>query len=294
MPAKPKSTIIPFRPRDRLQDEEELPVSLPPAAMAAPVSSDPVRATDLTNDAKVWLVIGPGRAGKTMLLRWVAEMSLAKGSAPIVAAADPQNRSLQHYMDVHQPPTNDATATARWLESLLRHCMDERASALVDLGGGDTALHKMLTTVPTLDADMVGSSVAPVAVYLVGPRVDDLASLGSFEAMGFKPGAVAIVCNEGLADPTEHRDDAFARVKRHSIYRSAVDRGAVPLWMPALAPHDLVQEIESKRLSFLQARDAISPSGRTVAPLAPFDRSRVRTWLERMEAEMAPIASWLP
>jgi hypothetical protein len=251
---------------------------------------------DLTDKPKIWFAIGPGRSGKTMLLRYVAEMCIARGATPpIVAAADPQNRSLKNYMDVHEPPTNDAAATARWLESLLRHTMDEKMSALVDLGGGDTALHKLLTAIPTLATELEGAGVTPVALYLLGPRVDDLASLGSFEAMGFQPAATAIVCNEGLADPTIDRDDAFARILRHSAYRKAIDRGAVPLWMPALAPQELVQEIEAKRIGFVQARDAIAPTGRRkVAPLAPFDRSRVRKWLDAMAVEMAPIATWLP
>jgi hypothetical protein len=73
------------------------------------------------------------------------------GRAAIVAAADPQNRSLKNYLEgVAEPPTNDATATSRWLEALLRHLMAEKTSALVDLGGGDTSLHKLLTTVPDL------------------------------------------------------------------------------------------------------------------------------------------------
>jgi hypothetical protein len=296
MATKPaKATFIQFRTRDRLADEDELPVGLPsPSATVAPPPPS-ASSIDLADKPKIWFAIGPGRSGKTMLLRYAAEMCIARGATPpIVAAADPQNRSLKNYMDVHEPPTNDAAATARWLESLLRHAMEEKVSALVDLGGGDTALHKLLAAVPALATELDGAGVTPVAVYLLGPRVDDLASLGSFEAMGFQPAATAIVCNEGLADPTIDREDAFARILRHSAYRRAVDRGAVPLWMPALAPPELVQEIEAKRISFIQARDAISPNGRKLAPLAPFDRSRVRKWLDTMAVEMAPILSWLP
>jgi hypothetical protein len=290
----PKATVIQFRTRDRVADEEELPVGLPPSSLAELAPAPTASAVDLTDKPKIWFVIGPGRSGKTMLTRYAAEMCITRGAAPIMVAADPQNRSLKNYMDVHEPPTNDAAATSRWLESLLRHTMEEKASALVDLGGGDTALHKLLAAIPTLATDLDEAGIAPVAVYTLGPRVDDLASLGSFEAMGFQPTATAIVCNEGLADLTVDREDAFARVLRHSAYRKAVDRGAISLWMPALTPAELVQEIEAKRISFVQARDAISPASRKVAPLAPFDRSRVRKWLDSMAVELAPITSWLP
>jgi hypothetical protein len=56
----------------------------------------------------------------------------------------------------------------------------------------------------------------------------------------------------------------------------------------------VTQEIEAKRLSFMQARDGLQPEGRKVAPLGPFDRSRVRHWLTLMEAGLNPIMSWLP
>jgi hypothetical protein len=171
--------------------------------------------------------------------------------------------------------------------------MEEKASALVDLGGGDTSLHKLLSTVPDLSSALDEAGVAPVAVYTLGPRVDDLASLASFEALGFKPAATVLVRNEGLADPLADREDAFARVLRHSAYKSAVERGAVEVWLPRLDAA-VAQEIEAKRVSFLQARDALSPEGRKVAPLGPFDRSRVRHWLNTTAAEMVPIMSWLP
>lgn len=289
-----KANVIQFRTRDRLEGEEELPVGLPPAnatqAAPAPIAS----AIDLLGKPKVWFTVGPGRSGKTMFVRWAAEQSFDHGSSPIIVAADPQNRSLKNYIDVEEPPTNDAAATARWLEQLLQHCMEEKTSAMVDLGGGDTSLHKVLSAVPDLAVAMSEAGVAPVAIYTLGPRVDDLASLASFEAMGFRPEATALVLNAGLADPMTDREDAFARVLRHSAFRAAVDRGATMVWMPRLNPDDLVREIEAKRVSFVQARDAISPAARKVAPLGGFDRSKVRSWLREMAIEMAPIESWLP
>ncbi len=294
MATKPKANVIDFRPRRDFTGEEELPVGLPPASAPQSSVAKASAGIDLAGKSKVWFAIGPGRSGKTLLLRWAAEMSANQGGTPIVAAADPQNRSLKNYIEnVAEPPTNDATATSRWLEALLRHTMDEKASALVDLGGGDTSLHKLLATVPDLATALDGGGVAPVAVYTLGPRVDDLASLASFEALGFKPTATVLVCNEGLADPMADREDAFARVLRHSAFRAAVERGALVVWMPRLDAA-VAQEIEAKRISFVQARDALSPEGRKVTALGPFDRSRVRHWLNTMAAEMAPIMSWLP
>ena len=258
----PKGTIVQFARRPAL-DEEEVSVSLPPSSFVQPGAVAVGSAADLSGKPKVWFAIGPGRSGKTMLLRWAAEMTANQGGSAIVAAADPQNRSLKNYLEgVAEPPTNDAVATSRWLEALLRHVMDEKASAMVDLGGGDTALHKLLAMVPDLAESLEGAGVAPVAIYTLGPRVDDLAALASFEALGFQPAATVLVRNEGLADATTDRADAFARILRHSAYRGAVERGAVEVWMPRLDPA-VVQELEAKRLSFMQARDAIQPESTT-------------------------------
>jgi hypothetical protein len=61
--------------------------------------------------------------------------------------------------------------------------------------------------------------------------------------------------------------------------------------MPRLLP---AKEVEDRRVTFAQARDASSQPGRRVMPLGPFDRSRIRAWLNQMETEFAPVASWLP
>jgi hypothetical protein len=147
--------------------------------------------------------------------------------------------------------------------------------------------------VPGLTTALDEAGVAPVAIYMLGPRVDDMSPLTTLSALGFKPAATALVRNEGLGEFLTHRDDAFGRVVRHSAYRTAVAEGAIELWMPRLEAA-IAQEIEAKRLSFVQARDGLSPEGRKVTPLGPFDRLRVKQWLEGMSGEMAPIASWLP
>ena len=61
--------------------------------------------------------------------------------------------------------------------------------------------------------------------------------------------------------------------------------------MPRLIP---ANEIEVRRILFAQARDGQAPEGREVVPLGPFDRARVRHWLDAMAREFQPIASWIP
>src|SRR4051794_21262198 len=87
------------------------------------------------------------------------------------------------------------------------------------------------------------------------------------------------------------REQAFARTMRHSAFKEAVERGAVPLWMPRLLP---AKEVEDRRVKFTQPMNGDVPEGRKLTPLGPFDRSRIRDWMGRMSASFAPVASWIP
>jgi hypothetical protein len=261
----------------------------------APVEEAPAAtaAIDLSERPKVLMTVGAGSAGKTTLLRWITEIILQRDSKAIIAAVDPTNRSLKDYFaGVVEPPSRDPSAVVPWLEKkLLQHIMTAGASAAIDFGGGDTSLLQLIASGADIAATLEQAGVSPVAMYVMSPRVDDLSVLATLEQAGFQPRATAIVLNEGRADPTRTREEAFAAIMRHSVYKTAIDRGAVPIWMPRLIP---AAEIELRRIQFSVARDGLVPEGKKFTPLGPFDRSRVRHWLEAMEKNFAPVKSWLP
>jgi len=78
----------------------------------------------------------------------------------------------------------------------------------------------------------------------------------------------------------------FALLRRHPVYRAAIERGATEIWMPRLYA---AQQIEARRITYRQAAD-----GAGTPPLGVFDRSRVHRWLAAMDTAFAPIASWMP
>src|SRR5206468_689742 len=78
--------------------------------------------------------------------------------------------------------------------------------------------------------------------------------------------------NEGRVDSSMSRDEAFARVARHTAVRNALARGAVPIWMPRLEP-EVMGEIEGKRLQFTQARDGQVPPSASFAQPASRHRA---------------------
>ena len=291
MAQKPKAAVIPLFRNEPVA--EEVAVGRPLHGPASePSVVPPVAAVDLGERAKVLMVIGSGNVGKTTLLRWLVETMLGRDGQAVIAAVDPENRSLADYFaGVYEPPSFVPAAVAKWLEGFLGFAMERQASAAIDFGGGDTSLGQLVATTPNLVETMEAAGVSPVAIYVVSPRLDDLSPLATFEKGGFRPRATAIVLNEGLADPTKPREQSFGPILRHSVYRDAVARGAVTVWMPRLIP---AAEVELRRIQFAQAADGIIPEGRKLTPLGPFDRARVRQWLGAMATEFQPIASWIP
>ena len=277
-------------------EEEELSIGVPLSRAGSrapqPAPSTGRQGVDLSNRPKAWFMIGRGRTGKTLLLRWLIEQQASTADTKFVLAdMDRTNATLSSYVSgVQRPPDGDEDVAAQWLEKLLAWAMRQKASVAIDLGGGDTTLRRLVSEIPDLAERLDAEGIAPVGAYLVGPPVDDLSPLSALEAGGFRPWATALVLNEGLIEPGLTREDAFARVMRHSAFNAAVTRGAVPIWMPRLIP---AGAIEARRIQFGQARDGIVREGSRQTPLGPFDRSRVGHWLADMDAEFRAVRSWM-
>jgi hypothetical protein len=274
-------------------EEDEVPVGVALRANAAPRAAPLARSAlvDLMDKPKVWLTIGRGKTGKTTLIRFLVEETIGAGRQVVIADVDRTNATLTSYFEgVQRPPEGDESSVSAWLERLLTFIMAKTLSAYIDLGGGDTTLRRLVAEVRDLVAMLEAAGVAVVAAYLLGPQTDDLSPLATLENAGFQSAATALVLNEGLIEASLPREEAFARVLRHSVFREVVARGAVALWMPRLLP---AGEIEARRVLFGQAATGVTREGRKQTPLGPFDQGRTRGWLDQMRAELAPVQSWM-
>jgi len=246
---------------------------------------------DLSDKKKIVFWIGRGKTGKTTAIRWSAESALLAGTALLMADMDPTNDTFSQYVaNVARPPeASDPALALKWLDKLLQHALDHGLSVLVDLGGGDTTLRRLVSQLPDLVQLIEAQGFAMVLFYTVGPQEEDLSPLATMESLDFRPTATAVVLNEAMAEVGDPPLNAFARILRHSVFLAAVKRGAVPIWMPRLLP---AQQVEIRRLQFRDAAAGETGQGKT--PLGPFDRSRVLSWLQAMDASFAGIKTWLP
>src|ERR1035437_2435512 len=261
---------------------------------AAPKAAGPnvaKKGADLSSKKKVIFFVGRGKTGKTTLIRWLSETALASDGAFLMADMDPTNDPFSKYIDGVARPSEpgDPVLALKWLDRLLQHAMQANQSVLVDLGGGDTTLRRLVAELPDLVSMFETAGFAVIVLYTVGPQEEDLSPVATLESLGLKPSATAIVLNEGLVEVGESRDTAFARILRHSAFVGAVNRGAIPVWMPKLLP---AAQVEMRRLHFRDA--AAGHNGQGKSPLGPFDRAQVGTWLAAMEASFAGIETWLP
>lgn len=251
-------------------------------------TADPVaQGIDLAGRPKIILTAGRGKTGKTTLLRWMAERSRANQAEFLLADIDPTNASFSAYFpDTARPDTIEPVGVRRWLQEFLQYAVAERLTAMIDLGGGDTALRSLAAEMPALCQMIEDAGSAVVMFYLVGHQIEDLTPIATLSDLGFNPPARAIVLNEGTAPLGVPRDQAFARVLLHPLVAEQLATGAIHLWMPRLFAADAV---EARRASFLAARD-----GRTDPPIGLFDRARVHHWLRAMDEQFAGVPSWTP
>jgi hypothetical protein len=255
------------------------------------VSPMVANALDLSGKKKVICWVGRGKTGKTTGIRWLAEKAISNGTPLLMADLDVTNDTFSRYIKgVARPPeASDPALSLKWLDKLLQHTLQHQSSLIVDLGGGDTTLRRLIAQIPDLTELFEAQGFAVVLFHTAGPQEEDLSPLATLQALGFKPTATAIILNESLVDAGDTRENAFARIYRHSVFRRAIEEGAMPVFMPRLFA---AQQVGVRRLKFRDAADG--QTGRGDTPLGPFDRSRVRKWLEMMDTNFTSLKSWLP
>lgn len=283
-----------FRSRRDFTKEPPADVGLPVAAavMAAP----PAAMLPTPNGVPMHIFAGPGYSGKSFVAKYIIDMAIADGKTLGVAEMDPAKRELVRRYGpeaVMQPtdgevPTTDPAQVVSWLVRYLDWLLAQKPvpPTLLEFGGGDTALIRLVTDMPDLLGTLQASGVAPVLWHFLTPRVEDLGTLATLEKLGFKPPAMVLVTNDALLRQTDHAE-AFGRVQAHPVYRRALDAGAVPLRVPALSP-ELAAEVDHG-MGFTAYNAHLVSQGFGGLMMRAMDG-----WVTRMRGALAPVEAYLP
>lgn len=242
----------------------------------------------------IMMVLGRQRVGKTSFLNATAQYFARRGAEFEIWDGDQQNTTYNmslFHKNALRPPSMDGEEVREWLEQRFISVVQNRQSAILDIGGGDTALARLVHDVPV--AEMLESEgVGVVLVHVVGPETPDLDYLARFtENDLFVSSRTLIVFNGGLVLTGKSPQAAFKQITEHPAILGAIGDGAVSVYMPRLA---CMSDVTDRGLTFEQALAGERGSGDY--PLGMFDIARVRKWWDRELVSMfsAIPAEWLP
>lgn len=240
---------------------------------------------DLSGRRKLIMAFGPGRSGKSTMLRWMIERGLSTGVGELaLASADADRPTLTHYF-ANAMKVPSKAGTEAWLERLLNALLKNPVTTVIDFPADMTLMFLLKDMGGNLVAMIEQAGLSPVVFYMLTPRVSDLSAVDAMQKAGFRADATALVLNCGTTAGTADYDAEFAMIQRHSVFQEAVGNGAQTVWMPRLWCAKAIEE--RTPLSFQDA-------GKHGSPLSMFDQGRVLAWQKGMLTAFSGVESWLP
>ncbi len=246
------------------------------------------------NSPVVLMVLGRQRVGKTSFLNAIAQFLKAQGAVFEIWDGDLQNTSYNlsvFHKEARKPEATDPEDVKAWLEERFMDVVERRVSAILDIGGGDTPLGRLVQDVPVSEM-LEEAGVRVVLVHVIGPETPDLDYLERFSADNlFVSRHTLVVLNAGLVLSGRSLHAAFAQTVGHPTIEAAVRGGAKLIRMPRLA---CMSEVTDRGLTFEEA--IAGKIGERHQALNMFDKARVRRWWDEDLPKMfsAIPSEWLP
>ncbi|GEO42830.1 hypothetical protein SAE02_69780 [Skermanella aerolata] len=234
--------------------------------------------------------LGRGFGGKSTGLSELVWRARDQGRDVIVADGDARSRTLAGmFPEAVSPATDELPDVKEWLSGILNRMVEERRSAVLDLGGGDRVLQEYGRDL--LLVEFCGEyGIEPLALYFLGPEEEDLKHvLSIWEAGYYRPKRTFLVMNEGVIREGRTMAGAFGPTLGDPGVAGMIAAGAVPVLMKRLACMD---QVRKSGLGFYGA--AAGAKGVSGKPLDPTYAFMVRKWLRDLESERVAQAGWLP
>jgi hypothetical protein len=247
------------------------------------------------NDPVVMMVLGRQRVGKTSFLNTVTQYMRDRGAEFEIWDGDRQNTSYNlslFHRDALRPESSAPEEVKRWLEERFTTLAEHGQSAVLDVGGGDTPLARLVEELPV--AEMLESvGVRVVLVHVVGPETADLDYLEHYSSNDlFVSQHTLVVTNGGLVLSGRSPKAAFEPLMKHRAIRKVIGDGGQVVEFPRLG---CMSEVTDRGLTFTEVLADPKKTGKA-PPLGMFDTARVRKWWDKelpiMFSEIP--ADWLP
>lgn len=224
---------------------------------------------------------GKGGAGKSTVARYLVHRCAANGGAVAAFDADASNGTLtRFYRDaVTRVPTDEPAGVAAWFERAVWPAAEAK-TVVLDLGSGAERVFLEWASSAGLLAVAKEAGVSVTLVGVLDPSKDALAPAKA--AVDMLPSARHVmVRNLGRTKPGED----FGVIDDHPAWAGIVKAGVHVVDMPMLAV--TAPLIDRLNATFTDALAGCPRDG--AAQIGPFDRQRVKLWIEAMDTAFAPI-----
>ena len=255
------------------------------------------RQTESTAPQSLLIRQGRGRLGGSTLLEYIVLRARQAQRAVIVGDGDVDHASLSETFPPGGPGGAIRPVSAQpddlhhWVTDLVGQAVDEGASLVLDLGGGEAILRNYNRSTSLVGfCDEVG--IQSVGLFMCGPDPADFNHIvGIWRSGHFRPRWSVLVLNEYLTSPGSSPVGAFNFILDRPEYAEMSKEGLLTFIMPRLVA---MADMRNAGLTF---RDAVDGKpGASGRPLGPMVRFQIRKWVDDMEQRLEKIGAgaWLP
>ena len=242
----------------------------------------------------LFITVGRQRVGKTTFMNVLIQALRKQGAEIVIWNADQLNTTHNlavFHPDALQPKSSDFEDGKAWLEDRMQDQMERQYDVMLDVGGGETPLSRLVREVPIVEAAK-RRGIRVVLAYVIGPDQADVDYLKHYMKDDlFAPEATLIVMNGGLVLSGRSVVGAFAEISEHPVIEEALDRGAEVVLMPALS---CMSKVTDRGLTFDEAAEGVTKG--KLGRMSFFDQERVAIWWQKEIPQF--VASipphWLP
>lgn len=225
---------------------------------------------------KLIVAIGRQRVGKTTLLKAITEVGRTQGANPEIWNTDMMNKS--HAIDVLggdvlSPKQGTTAGQAKWLEDRILALSNSGRDAVLDIGGGWTAIHELIQGAPLLGS-LRRLKVDLVTIFVIGAEEADLDYLDDLYNRGFNAPHAAVVINEGLLPQSIDTEEVLKAVIRHEGVQRTLKKGGKCVFFPAI---NGLKQITERKQTFTDYAAGKSVPGLPAPSI--FDVMRTQYWL---------------